>query len=430
MVWVYWRTKLLIMSFGLGLAITISVNNFPPVAFDDIVETNMGIPITINVLNNDFDQDTIPTGQIFINTYDSTSLGGSVVSMSPDKKTFKYTPKNGWFGNDMFTYNVTDNIATSNTATVKIAVKCLPPIQEPKSLALTDNTTYTFDITNVNTAPKAIVFNNGLPDRDINTPAQTISIVPGTVVTSSNIVVSSVTNTIITFKTNPLPLGTSVGISFINYQIQNSVCGIKNTESASVGGSVNDDTVDIVQGFLGTTLGETASKKFTKYPMYDTGSNDYPYKSEGWYIFCFNAYSAPDQFYISMISKPYQNSNGIWTTDKYFHGLIGPVGDSLDDAHNGNGRFIFWKPYNCDLNIWAKSDVSSSFQIGCIQAYDPTITDVDDPARYFTDSTTRPTNKEILDCLKNVGKTPFKNTVNDYTDVYTGTATPSFISTI
>jgi len=420
------------MAIGVGYAITISVKNLPPVVFDDSYETNMGIPININALINDFDQDSFPDGNITINTFDSTSLGGSTITRSGDKKTFTYTPKTNWFGNDMFTYNVTDGMASSNTGTVKVAVKCLPPKQEPKSLNLTESTSYTFDITKTNTAPGAITFNNGVPDRDVNVPAQNISIVTGSVVASPNITIDSVTDTVIKFTTSALPLGASAGISFINYEIQNSICGIKNTEKASVGGSINDSLIRIVQGFLGRTINENnVPKAFSKYPMYDTVTNDYPFKSEGWFIFCFDAYNVPDQYYISMISKPYQNSLGVWTTDSFFHGLIGPIGDDLDDAHDGNGRFIFWKPFGCDLNIWGKTDAGSSgYQIGCTQAYKPAITDVDDPDRYFTDPLTRPTNAEVLACLNDVGKAPFNNTVNDYSNMYTGTATPAFISII
>jgi len=420
------------MAIGSGYAIIISVKNLPPVAFDDSVGTNMGVALTFDPLINDFDQDTFPTGNISIDTYDSSSINGSTISVNPSKTSFTYTPKVNFFGFDTFTYQVTDGAATSNVATVTVAVSCLPPIQQPKSFDLTESTTYSFDITNVNCAPNKIVFSNNLPDRDINTPKQNISIVRESVVASSNLIINSITDTVINFTTKALGTGKEIGISYIYYDIINSVCNFTNKDKASVAGSTNSSSVRVVQGFLGEVINEdSVPASFTKYPMFDRGTGQYPISAVGWFVFCFDTKKVPDQYYISTISKPYKNSSNVWTTDKNFYGLIGPIGDDLGPSLDGNGRFLFFKPYGHDLNIWGKTDAgSSAYRIGCVQLFKPSITDKQDPNRYFSDPQVKPTDAQVLACINTINENPFNATINDYTNVFTGTDVPPFISII
>jgi hypothetical protein len=420
------------MAIGVGHAIIISVKNLPPVVFDDSIGTNMGVALTFNPLINDFDQDTFPDGNILIDGFDSTSFQNSTISISPDKKLLTYTPITNFFGNDSFTYYVSDGVSTSNIATVNVTVSCLPPITSPKTLNLVASTNYLLDIKNINCEPGAIIFNSGLPDRDVNVPVQNISIITSSVTASPNITIKSITTTTIAFSTEALATGAAFGLSFLSYEIENSTCRFKNTDKASAGGNITSPAARIVQGFLGVTIEErSVPLSFTKYPMFDSVTNEYPLSAVGWFAACFDTKRVPDQFYISTITKPYKNASDIWTTDKAFYGLIGPIGDSLGSTLDGNGRFIFYKPYGYDINLWGKTDTAgSAFDLGCVQIYKPSITDIKNPLRYFSDPATPPTNAEVLACLSDVGKTPFNDTVNDYTSIFTGTAIPSFITVI
>jgi hypothetical protein len=92
---------------------------------------------------------------------------------------------------------------------------------------------------------------------------------------------------------------------------------------------------------------------------------------------------------------------------------------------------LVFKPRGRDLNIWGKTDAGSSdFQIGCTQLFNPAITGIDDPLRYYPDPAVTPTNAEVLSCLNTFTNNPYNNTINDYTPTFTGTTQPSFITVI
>lgn len=405
-------------------------SNIPPVAIGDTLSTYMGVPVDVYPLLNDDDPDNFPGTGLLIYSYESTSFDGSKITIYPNKTTLKYTPKINYFGVDIFQYTATDGLGVSNTAVVKLSVICKPPIKVSRNLNLTSGKTYNLDITDPNSAPSEIVFVGGLGDRDVNIPAQPIRIIPGSIVKSSNITINLTSNTVINF-TVAVPTGgasTTVG-TFIDYELENTTCGLKSTDKSSTGGSSNNSNIRIVQGYLGVTINEgNVPLAFTKYPMFDLATKDYPWDNEGWFIFTFNTYSVPDQYYITMVSKPYKNPSGNWTTDKSFHGLIGPIGDSINE---GNGRFLFWKDKGMNLDCWGCTpNGGSAYQMGCVQVYKPSIPDEKDPARYFSDKNIPPTNAEIATCLGNVGKPPFNNTVTDYTGTFTGTGLPPFVAAL
>jgi len=269
------------------------------------------------------------------------------------------------------------------------------------------------------------------------------------------LLVNANTYTTITFTTCALGAGVSFALLFVAYEISNSVCGLSSGSKPSVttptiippppptpspgggggggGGSIRTSTARVVNGFLGQrTFESNVPRTFTKYPQFDSTTGDYPWDNEGWFVFCCDTRSAPDQYYISTISKPFlDTTTGTWTTDRNFYGLIGPVGDALGSTLNGNGRFLFYKPKGRDVNVWGATDQTGSvFDIGCVQVYRLSVIDVNDPTRYFSDPTTRPPDNLVLDCLNDVGIVPYNNTVNDYTDTFTGTTQPPFITVI
>lgn len=405
-------------------------SNIPPVALDDTLSTYMGVPVDVNPLTNDEDPDNFPGTGLLIYSYENPSFDGSKITIYPAKTSLKYTPKINYFGVDIFQYTATDGLGVSNTAVVKLSVICKPPIKVARNLNLAGGGTYNLDITNPNSAPGAIVFVGGLGDRDVNIPPQPIRIIPGSITKSSNITINLTSNTVINFTVAAPAGGTSTAIgTFIDYELENTTCGLKSTDKSSTGGSSNNSNIRIVQGYLGVTIRESnVPRSFTKYPMFDLATKDYPWDNEGWFIFTFDTYHVPDEYYITMVSKPYKNISGNWTTDKSFHGLIGPIGDRLNQ---GNGRFLFFKDKGKNLDCWgATPNSGSAYMMGCVQAYKPSITDVKDPARYFPDISTPPTNAEVAACLGNVGAAPFNNTAVDYTGTFTGTGLPPFIAAL
>ena len=96
----------------------------PPVAVDDNANTQDGVPVIINVTDNDYDND----GEInssTVNIIDYPLTGG--LEVSPDG-TVTYTPGQESCGQETFTYTVADNSSyISNTATVVITITDITP---------------------------------------------------------------------------------------------------------------------------------------------------------------------------------------------------------------------------------------------------------------------------------------------------------------
>jgi len=203
--------------------------------------------------------------------------------------------------------------------------------------------------------------------------------------------------------------------------------------SGGTGGTIGSTGTRTVTGFMAKSILEVnVPKTFTKYPMLDKNGN-FPWDAYGWYVLAFDTQNIPDQFYISSISKSSTiDAFGNSVSISRFYGLIGPIGDSLDGYHggpnDGNGKFLFYKLSGCDINIWGKTDLDGSvFEFGVAQVYNPSITAVTDISRYYIDSLVRPTSSQVLSCLNDIGISPYNVTVNDYTDVYTGTNIPPFL---
>ncbi len=113
------------------VSITITSENDPPVAKDDVVEiiedTNM---VTLNVLENDTDID----GDQLTLLSAAEGKSGSIV-ISSDNKTIIYTPTKNFSGTDTFTYTVSDSRGGTDTGTVNIKVVAVndPPLIRSKT---------------------------------------------------------------------------------------------------------------------------------------------------------------------------------------------------------------------------------------------------------------------------------------------------------
>lgn len=96
--------------------------NQAPVAQDDMAEVPLNWYVDIDVLANDsdpdgdeltiisVDQDPEPMGDVFL-------LGGGII---------QYQPHNGWFGEDAFTYTISDGKGGEATATVFVTIGKIP----------------------------------------------------------------------------------------------------------------------------------------------------------------------------------------------------------------------------------------------------------------------------------------------------------------
>lgn len=98
------------------LTIAAHNENTRPVALNDTVGAGHNTPITIIVLNNDFD----PDGDTLTVILDTTPANGTVVVNANDSIT--YTPDSGFAGLDTFKYHVEDGRGGSDDATVNVSV--------------------------------------------------------------------------------------------------------------------------------------------------------------------------------------------------------------------------------------------------------------------------------------------------------------------
>jgi len=97
-------------------ALELSLDNLPPIAFDDYAETPINQPVTISVLENDEDDDGDS-----LQIESVSSAGHGDVEILSDG-TIRYTPEYGFKGEDRFTYSVTDGHNHSAGASVTVQV--------------------------------------------------------------------------------------------------------------------------------------------------------------------------------------------------------------------------------------------------------------------------------------------------------------------
>ena len=401
-------------------------SNIPPTAISDVVglSTYMGVPLNIDVLANDYDVDNFPGLPLKIYSYDTLSFDGSPVKSILDDTKMTYTPKLSYFGIDTFDYKITDGLAASNTASVKLSVICKPPIITPKTLSLRSNTTYTLDITNP-ASSSDIIFQKGLPDRDENIPPQSVSIIPGSIKSSGNITILLSSATTIQFRTGVL--GASVGVgTFLEYNIRNSIC--KYDKNGLNTGITKDPSVVVTTLFLGDVQAERAVPfAYRQYRMFDRTTKDYPWDVGGWFVFCFDSWTVPDKFYVTCVSRPYKNASGVTVIDETYYGEIGLIGT--------RARFLFYKPKGSNLDIWGATNSSGSyFDVGCVQVVRPSLPP-SDPNYIFPDLATPPTNAEVLACLAATPRAPgdsrnIYQSNNDITASYPGRARPPFMVSV
>ena len=152
--------------------VTINVEQNPTdtnnsvVANNDAVITEVGTPITISVLSNDFD----PNGDVFtITTGSVTDPANGTVTVNADG-TITYTPDPLFIGEDTFTYQICDNGTPQACETATVIVTVLP--------TNSTNTTYAVDdayLINCSSASNMNLLDN---DYDLEGNLQNIVITP------------------------------------------------------------------------------------------------------------------------------------------------------------------------------------------------------------------------------------------------------------
>ncbi len=160
--------------------VTLVINpvNDPPVAVDDPVTTPEDTPVTVCVLDNDFDVDGPLSGN-GVMIIDPAGHGTGV--LNPSTGCITYTPDPNYNGPDTIRYKVCDAGGLCDTAYVLITVTPLndPPVANDDNATTPEDTPVTFNITSNDTDtdgaidPGTIDLNPALPGQ------QTSYTVPG-----------------------------------------------------------------------------------------------------------------------------------------------------------------------------------------------------------------------------------------------------------
>ena len=139
--------------------IEVRLPNSTPVAIDDSVTTSEELPISIDVLANDVDQD----GDLLTVTHFTQGSHGAV-TLGVDGLT--YLPEPDFFGNDTFIYDISDGHAETSTAKVRIEVQGVNDIPQtlPETLFIRPNLPFAL-------ATPGVLANDSDADGDILTAA-------------------------------------------------------------------------------------------------------------------------------------------------------------------------------------------------------------------------------------------------------------------
>lgn len=137
----------------------------PPDAIDDEAETSEDTPVTIEVLENDSDAETIV---VFLESFSNPSQQGGNVARD-DKGTalrnddgLIYTPPLNFWGTDTFTYTIEDSFSEQDSATVTVTVH---PVNDPPA-AVSDIYTATQDVPLEVPPAIGVLENDSDPDGD------------------------------------------------------------------------------------------------------------------------------------------------------------------------------------------------------------------------------------------------------------------------
>jgi len=125
--------------------------NDPPVANDNTVAIQEDtLALTIDVLANDTDIDNVGR-YIYLDTFTVTAVSQGTngsVTINPDS-TLTYSPHANFYGNDVFTYTISDDKGRTDTARVNVTVNMVndaPVITSAPVTTATVGALYTYDV--------------------------------------------------------------------------------------------------------------------------------------------------------------------------------------------------------------------------------------------------------------------------------------------
>jgi len=104
-----------LLSWELILHLNGEIGPLPPMARDDQVMTAINTPVTINVIENDFD----PNGDDLTIIRLTAPTSGTVIKNAD--QTLTYTPDDNFLGKDQFQYTISDGRGGEDTATVSVS---------------------------------------------------------------------------------------------------------------------------------------------------------------------------------------------------------------------------------------------------------------------------------------------------------------------
>ena len=177
--------------------ITVTVTNLPPTAFGQAVATTENTAKGIALTGSD--PTSLPLTFIIV----AGPTNGTLTSINTNTGAVTYTPNVNYTGADTFTFQVNNGYNSSPVVSVGITVANIPPLANPDSVTVLENSTNTF-------AP--------LTNDLVRTPGGTLQII-GVSPTNGTATILNLTNVVFT------PSSNFVGTATIGYMITDGIGG-------------------------------------------------------------------------------------------------------------------------------------------------------------------------------------------------------------
>ena len=138
-------------------------DNDPPIANNDTALTQVNVPVTGNVLVNDYDLDNDP---IVVTTTTVTTNLGVIVTIDPNTGVYTYTPPIDYTGEDLFSYTICDD---ADPALCDDAIVHIQVIGDDNNVTVANDDSYYVEIDT--TLNKNVLIN----DTDLENDNQTVT---------------------------------------------------------------------------------------------------------------------------------------------------------------------------------------------------------------------------------------------------------------
>ncbi|WP_254721922.1 beta strand repeat-containing protein [Kovacikia minuta] len=294
---------------GLATVTIVVSSNLLPVAQDDtgyraIANSPLSVDGAASILNNDSDGGDGPTLNAVTGV--KTTANSGTVTINADG-SFLYTPQTGFTGVDTFTYQATDGIDTSNSATVTINVVT-------NSAPVVVNDSYVTTINRTLTIPTATI--PGVLSNDADVDGNTLAVFPVSLPTHGNLLLNSDGSFTYT------PTLNYQGVDFFTYQANDGFTNSANvatvtinvvTNAAPIGNtdtySVNQNNLITVSAANGVLKNDVDIDPLTANLVSNPGNGTLSFNPDGSFIYQPNAgFSGPIDTFV------YRASDGTLTS--------------------------------------------------------------------------------------------------------------------